>query len=106
VTGGFAFGQFSTPQSGAQEPQDPPEEHIGRNRSGWTLGGGIQYALSNNWSTRIEYRRTDWGSKTLTNITDTNCADGCPETVSAKLIDDRVSVGMTYRFGAPIVGRY
>jgi outer membrane immunogenic protein len=102
VTGGFAFGQFSTPQSGAHEPQDPPEEHIGKNRTGWTVGGGIQYALDNNWSARIEYRHTDWGTKTLTNITDTGCGDGCPETVGAKLIDDRVAVGVSYRFGRPV----
>ena len=107
VTGGFAFGHFSTPQTGAQEPNDPPEEHIGGNRSGWTWGGGIQYALDPNWSARIEYRRTDWGTKTLTNFTNTA---GASETADAKLTDNRFSVGVSYKFGdfgkGPVVSRY
>jgi len=97
ATGGWAFGRFSTPQNGAQEPNDPPEEHIGHSRTGWTSGGGIQYALSNAWSTRIEYRHTDWGTKVPDNPFDLK-----PSTLK----DDRVEVGMSYKFGGPIVTRY
>jgi outer membrane immunogenic protein len=107
ATGGFAFGRFSTPQAGAHEPdEDPVEEHIGKTRTGWTVGGGIQYALDANWSARIEYRHTDWGTKTITNITDFTCPDSCPETVGATLKDDRVAVGFSYKFGGPVVARY
>ena len=28
---------------------------------GWTVGGGAEYAIDNTWSTRIEYRYTDYG---------------------------------------------
>ena len=28
---------------------------------GWTIGGDLQYALTNNWSVRAEYRYTDFG---------------------------------------------
>ena len=31
-------------------------------RVGWTVGGGIDYALTYNWSLRAEYRYSDFGS--------------------------------------------
>jgi outer membrane immunogenic protein len=30
-------------------------------RTGWTLGGGVEYAIADNWSLRAEYRYTDFG---------------------------------------------
>jgi len=29
--------------------------------TGWTLGGGLEYALSKQWSARVEYRYSDFG---------------------------------------------
>lgn len=34
-----------------------------RVRNGWTLGGGLEFALSNRWSLRGEYLYTDFGEK-------------------------------------------
>jgi outer membrane immunogenic protein len=31
-------------------------------RTGWTVGGGIEYALTNNWSIGAEYRYSDFGT--------------------------------------------
>jgi outer membrane immunogenic protein len=33
---------------------------------GWTAGGGIDYAFTNNWFTGIEYRYSQYQSKTFT----------------------------------------
>ncbi len=34
-------------------------------RVGWTVGGGIEYAVTNNWSVRAEYRYADFGHNTF-----------------------------------------
>lgn len=37
-------------------------------KTGWTAGGGIEYALSNRWSVKGEYLYYDLGSETLTGV--------------------------------------
>jgi outer membrane immunogenic protein len=128
ATGGLAFGHFKTPQSGAQErqggndvgnqpcrdqvfgpsgpgcPSEPAEDHVGGFRTGWTLGAGLEYAINQNWSTRIDYRYTDYGSKTTTVNTGYNF-----DTYPSKLTENRIGVGVGYRFAgdaAPIRARY
>lgn len=32
-------------------------------RAGWTLGAGLEYAFTPNWTARVEYRYTDYGSR-------------------------------------------
>lgn len=32
--------------------------------AGWTIGGGLEYAVNSNWSIRAEYRYADFGSTT------------------------------------------
>jgi outer membrane immunogenic protein len=38
-------------------------DQISSTRSGWTVGGGFEYAVTNNWSVRAEYRYSDFGSR-------------------------------------------
>jgi len=90
VTGGFAFGNFTTPLH--EDDLSDSMEVLAGNRTGWTVGGGLQYALDSNWSTRIEYRYTDWGS---TNVV----WDGSG--ASSKLTDTRVLAGLSYKASAP-----
>lgn len=66
ATGGVAFGGFNTNFNGfgvgAGGVPIFGSTSVSDTRVGWTVGGGIQYAVTNNWSVRAEYRYTDFGS--------------------------------------------
>ncbi|MHB8884788.1 MAG: outer membrane protein [Methylovirgula sp.] len=52
ATGGAAFAGIDNSYFGTM---------ISHSRVGWTLGGGVEYALTDNWSVGIEYRYSDYG---------------------------------------------
>ena len=60
-------------------------------RIGWTLGGGVEYAVTNNVTIRGEYRYTDFGRKSVANLV-TNTAD------RNKLTTHTVRAGVSYKF--------
>jgi outer membrane immunogenic protein len=65
-TGGWAFGNFR--DTYFTPPGFGPETVTGT-RDGWTAGGGVEYALNNYVTARVEFRYTDWGSHTNTLVT-------------------------------------
>ena len=70
--------------------------------SGWTAGGGLEYKLSAQWSTKFEYLHYDFGtqSATLTN------GVGTVFPYANHLTMDTVKFGVNYQFGGPISTRY
>lgn len=64
VTGGLAVGDLDWSQS-VQDLADPAT-HLGGGTSetnvGWMVGGGVQYALTDHWSARVQYQFVDLGS--------------------------------------------
>ena len=114
VTGGLAFANvkngYSNPINFANTVAavGAGSYSFSSTRTGWTLGAGLEYALNNNWSARVEYRYTDFGSFT-------NSTGAVPvtmwsnENIKHKLQEHAVRVGVTYRFGGPagpVVARY
>ena len=103
ATGGAAFGGF---QNNYTNTLNGLTDSFSHTRVGYTVGGGIEYAFTNNWSVRAEYRYTDFGHTfdTLSNST------GGGVTVRQREAENRVQLGVSYKFDmfapAPVVARY
>lgn len=102
ATGGVAFANMKLDNPSCRACADWDDINLyGGTRTGWTVGAGIQYALSSNWSLRGEYRYADYGSKR------SNYDNG--KFATSRINEHRVSFGMSYKFGSPaqaVVARY
>jgi outer membrane immunogenic protein len=66
-----------------------PNQSIGANRKGFTVGGGIEYGLTESLSAKLEYDFYDFGSQTYNfNLT--------PVSINSNL--QALTVGLNYRF--------
>jgi outer membrane immunogenic protein len=70
-------------------------------RDGYTVGGGLEYLFTQNWSGKIEYQYYDFGR---VNVFDAN------DVFVGRVRNDEhtIKVGLNYRFnwGAPVAARY
>jgi outer membrane immunogenic protein len=66
------------------------------NQSGWTVGGGVEWAFAGNWSAFAEYNYLDFGTPSV------NFTSGIGGTVPVNVKQNINSfmVGVNYRFGA------
>ncbi|HXW48322.1 MAG TPA: outer membrane protein [Xanthobacteraceae bacterium] len=64
-------------------------------RTGWTAGAGLEYALAQNWTAKIEYDYLGFGSETL-NLSTPNFPAYNP---GASLNVQEVKVGVNFKFG-------
>jgi outer membrane immunogenic protein len=71
--------------------------------SGYTIGGGLEYGFTPNWTAKVEYMHFDFGHDL--NYTVFN-AGGAPFLFNQSLRVDTVKIGVNYRFGGPVVARY
>ncbi len=62
LTGGGAYADF---HNSAQNPPGTFYAGDEYGRFGWTGGGGVEYAIDDNWSLRAEDRFTDYGNHTF-----------------------------------------
>src|SRR4051812_8826306 len=80
-----------------------------RTRWGWTIGAGVEWAFSQNWSVAGEYRHTDFGNRATTfTIPDGFGGTFATGTSSNRLTVDQATARINYRFnwGGPVVARY
>jgi outer membrane immunogenic protein len=103
VTGGVAYAPRKHTYVALQ---DAVAIQFSSRDTGWTLGGGLEYAFASNWTARVEYRYTDWGT-----ITDTAPTGITPRfdgvSYRHEPSDQTVRVGLSYLFNAgPVVARY
>lgn len=71
--------------------------------TGWTAGAGVEYGFSPNWSARLEYRYTDYG--TITNNVGALFGQG-GTLQDQRITENTVRGGISYRFGGPVVAKY
>ncbi len=100
ATGGVAFGDFQNSYTlGAFGTST-----LSTTRVGWTVGGGVEYAIDNNWSVRAEYRYTDFGRYYQFPVV------AAPFYAAVHDRDNRVQVGFSYKFDlmgpAPVLAKY
>jgi outer membrane immunogenic protein len=79
VTGGVAF---------ANATVEMPDFNYDESRTfvGWTVGAGIEHAITDNWVASLEYRYNDFGSKSF------------PQGVKVDLDQHTVRAGISYKF--------
>lgn len=112
ATGGLAYGSSNTPSSMAGlDAFGAP--HLLSNMGGtstsvgFTIGGGVEYALSQNWSIKAEYLYVDLGSTTA-NYYDALSGALVPSTMGNR--EHIIRAGVNYRFNsgmsAPVFAKY
>jgi outer membrane immunogenic protein len=90
ITAGVAAAKYEvTVISGGPGGEIPfhDETHLG-----WTVGAGVEHAFTDKWIARVEYRYSDFGSKTL------SAADGLATVTSVDLQTHDLRVGLSYKF--------
>jgi outer membrane immunogenic protein len=77
------------------------------NRSGWTVGGGLEWMFAPGWSVFAEYNYMDFGRKDVAFVT-APAAVGNLDIVRTKLEMSSAMVGVNYKFnfGGPVVAKY
>ncbi|WP_395697932.1 outer membrane protein [Methylocella sp.] len=82
-------------------------------RVGWTVGGGLEYAITNNWSIRAEYRYSQYGSSNqyATNAYALPVLSYVGAYGRRTIYQNQVQAGFSYKFDlapppAPIVAKY
>jgi outer membrane immunogenic protein len=101
VTGGGAWAKIDYARwvLGAQTSTGFQQSN---NRSGWTVGGGMEYALGYGWSVKGEYLYVDFGdftSSTTCVAFGSGCPNGLQTNVSVNHMRDHIfRAGMNYKF--------
>jgi outer membrane immunogenic protein len=84
LTGGVAYGNIKAGVPGFAGATG--------SKAGWTLGGGLEFALSGNWTAKAEYLYVDLGS------IDCGASCGTPAPDLVKFKANIVRAGLNYRF--------
>ena len=97
ATGGVAIAQVNSADSHTGVPPVTQSTSTSTTRMGWTVGGGLEYALWTNFSLKAEYLYADLGSWTDTTPSFPCCA-GTSINFSHHLTESIARVGLNYRF--------
>lgn len=102
ATGGVAFAGYNTTivdTTGFFTGVPGPNTTFSNTRAGWTVGGGIEYAITDNWWVRAEYRYSNFGHTTDFPFPGELPFDDSYVFLQHHLTENQVQVGFSYRFG-------
>ena len=93
VKGGFAYANFRLGVTDSVPPltTDATERLT---YTGWTIGGGVEFALTQNWLIKTEYQFMDFGRKSISAVASDGITDTWKHDPSAHLI----RLGLNYKF--------
>ncbi len=127
ATGGLAYGEVSVSGSATATGNGatctagvcPLASWSNRvTKAGWTVGAGVEGAINDNWSLKVEYLHVDLGNVGTTLATLPGAyGNASPAgafitafagsgTINSRVTDEIVRVGINYKFGGPVVARY
>jgi outer membrane immunogenic protein len=106
VKGGGAWTRTDTQFTGTL-PAPFLSQFGSADRSGWTVGGGLEYMFAPGWSVFGEYNYMDFG-RTEQNLIAGPGTVGAPSVLSSKLTMETALVGVNYKFNfaGPVVAKY
>jgi len=92
ITGGWAFGHGEINGTTAIGAAAASSFSGSKDYSGWTIGGGVEWAFYDRWSAKLEYLYIDFGDGPTVAVSPTL------NIVSGKLTDNIVRAGLNYKF--------
>ena len=101
ATGGAAFTKLDVSFAYSDQDGATGSGSASSRRTGWTVGGGIEWALNDHWSVKGEYLYLDFGSVTATGVINgAGPALGKSQGISTKvdLTAQIARFGVNYRF--------
>jgi len=109
ATGGFAYGDVKTELNYARSGgPDMATGNFSQNKSGWTVGAGIEAQLVGNWTGKLEYLYVDLGTVAgAAPNTGTSGGGAAAAAFSSRIQDHIVRAGVNYRLGDPgVIAKY
>lgn len=107
ATGGFAYGRVDSSVVSIDPDGDAVGASWAENRIGWVVGAGVEAALYDNWSWKLEYLHVDLPTGSATNSPLAGLA-GSPNVppglivgnlaINTRMTDEIVRFGVNYRF--------
>ena len=101
ATGGWALTNLEVSFTYSDNNGATSSGSASANKNGWTIGGGLEWALNNHWSVRAEYLYFDFGKVTATgNVPSTALKGGAQNALSTTgdLTANIARLGVNYRF--------
>jgi len=102
VKGGYGFSDNNESVINTVTGMRVPFAFTGDHTNGWTVGAGVEYMFTQNWSGKLEYQYYNFGNSSFT-------APAALVPFGSFRTDDHVvKAGINYRFnwGGPVVARY